>query len=154
MNYIVQSISGEIRLVSGPNGYVQESTLETSILLSIFSDARASAEEIPEGESGARGWWGDQIAEVEGDEWGSKLWTLDRSVITNETLAKAEMFITESLQWMIQDAVASSISVALESSETNINEICGTISITRPSGTSLRYGLQWDEQEAKLRRAA
>jgi len=83
--------------------------LQTAILVSLFSDKRIDQDEVEEGISDRRGWWGDEFPDVEGDEIGSKLWLLDRSKIIQETLNRAQEYAADALQWMLTDGVASKI---------------------------------------------
>lgn len=105
-----------------PNEWAGESLtdLEAAVLLSLFSDRRVEAYELPAPETDRRGFWGDSVPAVEGDEWGSRLWLLDRAKIGGVTEGElagvaspelAEAYIREALQWMIDDGVCTSIEV-------------------------------------------
>lgn len=126
-----------------------EQGLETAVIISLFSDRRVTSEELPPGISSKRGWWGDLFPEREGDQIGSKVWVLSRAKNTNATVAALENLATESLQWMIEDGVASAISVSAELSEDSIYESKLTVEITRPSGETDRFGVIWDQQQIK-----
>jgi phage gp46-like protein len=79
---------GDVALGSG---------LQESVLCSLFSDGRATTEEIAaERESDPRGWW----AEDDGDRYGSKLWLLSHGKLTVETLRKIEDYSRQALAWM------------------------------------------------------
>ena len=80
-----------------------------AIMISLFTDARATDEEFEEisnWESSKRGYWADQL---EGTNSGSKLWLLKRSPRDNETLEKAEIYSKEALEWMIKDNLVKQI---------------------------------------------
>ena len=87
-----------------------DNTLETAIIVSLFSDARVRDDELPEGHTWRRGFWGSQLDD-EPDNFGSKLWTLRRSKATQENLVKARAFCREALRWMIRDGVAIEVDV-------------------------------------------
>ena len=62
----------------------------------------------------AHQWWGDLVTDIDDDEIGSKLWLLSRASTTEENIANAEFYVTECLQWMIDDGVAQDIEVTVE----------------------------------------
>lgn len=119
--------------------------LETSVIISLFSNRRVSEGELPVGIDGKEGWWGDMFAEIEGDQIGSKLWLVDRGKTEAVTLAAMENHIAESLEWMIDDGVAASVTVLAEF-DSKFSAIA-SIAITRPTGETDRFGLNWDAQE-------
>jgi len=90
----------------------KEEGLRSAVIVSLFTDRRADADdEIPDGTNDRRGTWSDAFAETPGDIQGSKLWLLDRSKATQQTLDRAKDYATEALQWFISDGVASSLQV-------------------------------------------
>jgi hypothetical protein len=57
-----------------------EDTLQTAVIISLFSDRRAGPDDaMPAGETDRRGWVGDEFAtsdfDARADSWGSLLWT-------------------------------------------------------------------------------
>ena len=96
--------------------------LETAVWISLFTDRRAAPDdELPDPNStNKRGWWGDKVSpDIEGDEIGSKLWLLERSKTTDETLIDAERHVQDCLQWMLDDLVAKEINVTTERMQLN-----------------------------------
>lgn len=86
--------------------------LETAVLLSLFTDATATAEEMAAaGVSVRRGWWADAYA---GDVAGSKLWLLTREKALSEVVERARGYATEALQWLVDDGVVESVAVDAE----------------------------------------
>lgn len=84
--------------------------LETSVLISLFTDRRAEASDrIPDGTTDRRGWWGDAGSTY---PIGSRLWLLSRAKQVSKTLTDAQGYCTEALQWMIDDGVVASVSAA------------------------------------------
>ena len=70
------------------NGLVEDDTLATSIIISLFTDARARPSDIlPNGDTDRRGWVGDALSETEGDRIGSRLWLLRRAKETKKPAA-------------------------------------------------------------------
>lgn len=89
--------------------------LETAVLISLFSDRRAEADDaIPGGSGDRRGWWGDGWSETEGDRIGSRLWLLAREKELPSVLRRAEEYAEEALHWLIDDGVARSVQVTAE----------------------------------------
>lgn len=122
--------------------------LMTAVVLSLFTDRRAeNDDESPSGKADdRRGWWADQFAEIEGDRFGSRLWLLDRSKNTNETLRRADEYIREALNWMLEDKVAASIDVQVEAVVPMLEIAIG---LQRPGGdrVSFRFAHTWDHLE-------
>lgn len=79
-----------------------EAALETAVIISLFTDKRVDGE---------RGFFGDSL---ENDSWGSKIWTLQREKLTDQTKKKLEDYAKESLQWLIDDKIAKKITVESE----------------------------------------
>lgn len=91
--------------------FTADDGLETSLIVSLLSDARADESQVPQPES-RRGWIGDLVATVPGYLFGSLLWLLDQERLTSDTLAEAENNARAALDWMIEDGLAESIDVA------------------------------------------
>ncbi len=89
-----------------------DTDLETAILISLFTDRVANPDDvIPDGSSDPRGWWGDLDEDY---AIGSRLWLLSRAKQTPETLAHAQDYISEALQWLIDDDVVAHFDIATE----------------------------------------
>ena len=86
--------------------------LQTSILISLFSDRRARADDVLPGEGGdRRGWWADAYPQIEGDQIGSRLWLLSREKEIAETLRRAKEYADEALAWLVIDGIAARVEV-------------------------------------------
>lgn len=121
--------------------------LNAAVVVSLFCDARADSDEIPEGED-PRGWWADHFAENSGDQTGSKLWLLGREKQIPEVLARAQEYAQEALAWLVDDGVASGVTVDASFPQMGALELA--VSITRPrSGASFerRYQYVWESYE-------
>lgn len=121
--------------------------LETAVIISLFTDKRVTDDELPAGEESKRGWWGDAFPEIDQDKIGSKLWLLQRSKRTTETLRKWEDYSKEALQWLIEDGVADSIEVTATYNENF--QLEAELSIKKPKGRTSRFQVLWDKQELK-----
>ncbi len=133
---------GDIKFTGGD--LVRELGLQTSVLMSLYTDRRAENDnELPDPLSNdRRGWWGDQInIDFEDDKIGSRLWLLERSKTTEQTLADAKFFIEECLQWMINDEVVQTIDVEVErqNRQDGTATLAGKISIQQTDGIEKAY---------------
>ena len=101
------------------NDFATDDGFGTAVLISWFSDQRASDDDIiPNADADfvdKRGWWGDLVDPVAvGDKIGSKLWLLERSKTTPENMARAVEYGTQALEWMKIDGIAKEITVTAE----------------------------------------
>ncbi|CCU70945.1 phage GP46 family protein [Thalassolituus oleivorans] len=104
--------SNNQRLDVAPRQNTQLTKLTTAIAISLFTDASVNTDELPDGEKN-RGYWGDMYL-PSGQSLGSKLWLLNRSKITTETINKARDYITEATQWMIDGSDLLAIEITVE----------------------------------------
>lgn len=105
----------DIQILAGD--VAPEEGLDTAVWLSIFTDARArDDDELPadpgQGFRDRRGWWGDSYPDVAGDVFGSRLWLLERSKATQQTLTRAVQYAREALVWLKQDGIAEDVAVS------------------------------------------
>lgn len=118
--------------------------LETAVILSLFSDARAlEADPLPMGQTDRRGWWADAYPAADGDRFGSRLWLLRASKQLQQSLNDARLYAEESLAWLVEDGAARKVEV-----ETFIprDEVMGMIvRIYRPDGSvmPIRFETLW-----------
>lgn len=114
--------------------------LQTAVLISLFSDRIALADDItPDGTADRRGWWADDAALPIG----SRLWLLERAKLTTDTLQAARDYITEALQWLIDAGAVDRIEVLTE--RTRAGLLGAQVTVYRPDGTwqELRYAWAW-----------
>lgn len=109
--------------------------LATAVLISLFTDRRATADDLVPDETGdRRGWWPDNTA-------GSRLWLLERAKETRETLLRAKGYATEALQWLIDDGVAAKVEVFVE--WTRRTMLGMEVVIHKTDGTKVPVKFQW-----------
>lgn len=125
--------------------------LETAVIISLFTDRRATPEQIPTDypQDDLRGYWGDIAQALASDQTGSLLWLLAREKQLPQTLSRAQQYCREALAWMIEDKVATRIEVAASFHARGVMLL--VIDIYRPSGTSVRYryNYEWSAQAGK-----
>ena len=135
--------SQEIDIVPNGPDLAMDHTLETAVLISLFSNRRAESDDIlPDPTMDRQGWWGDEFSSVDGDLTGSRFWLLTAAKQTQETLLKYEEYAQEALQWMLDDSVASDIQIQAEYQRQNVLALA--IQIYRGSQVSQQYQFLWD----------
>ena len=137
-----------IGLTSDGSQLERDDGLETAVLISLFTDSRLSEAELPDGAISKRGWWGDSFLENEGDKIGSRLWAfLDRSKLDSATAAALQVRAKQSLEWMIEDGVAETVTVE---STRDSEGITLMVKIKRPNEKAPSvYSVFWDGQSIK-----
>lgn len=123
--------------------------LETSALISLFSNKRVSLEQLPIGETDQMGWWADLLSEPLDDEIGSRLWILERTgKVLPATAVEMESMLAEAFKWMLDDGIAAQVIVNAE--RNGLNEIRGEVEIRKPDGDNIPFKFVWDGQRLKL----
>ena len=104
--------TGDICVVGQDLGV--DETLQTAVLLSLFTDRRVDAGRAAGRRDVAAGGGGGDLLAEEPEQSGSKLWLLRRATATQETLVKAQDYAREALAWMVADGVATGVDVTTE----------------------------------------
>ncbi len=135
---------GLFDLAMNGSDLAQGNDLLSAVLLSLFTNRLAEPDDVlPDSTQDRQGWWGDDFAAVEGDLIGSRLWLLCREKQTNETLVQAQEYVTEALQWLIDDGVVASINCNVTFPRMNWLGI--QIQFIHSDGTSSQYEFLWDQ---------
>jgi phage gp46-like protein len=139
-----------------PPGLETDRDLESSVILSLFTDGLARADDvIPDGSDDRRGWWGDtgpvgdQPEPPEGPM-GSRLWLLSREKATESTRVRAMQYAADALAWMTADGVAARVDVRaewLDRAGFPPGTLGMLIRILRQDGTvyDARYAWAWEQ---------
>lgn len=147
LQWNASQLAADVAVVA--NDLVRDDGLETAVLLSLFLDRRAEdGDELPDGETDRRGWWGDALPVVDGDRIGSRLWMLARAKPTRATLDRAQEYASEALQWLLDDQVAEAVDVAAE--YTPEGWLALLVEVRRPDGTdpaAFRFDGAWRAME-------
>jgi phage gp46-like protein len=112
--------------------------LETALLVSLFTDRRAHADDVlPDYGNDRRGWWGDSYADIEGDLIGSRLWLLERERDLADVPLRAKLYLAEAVQWLIDDGVVDQVDVQAERSQPGM--LAYAVIVNRPNAPPRRY---------------
>lgn len=111
--------------------------LDTAVYISAFSDQLARTDDTYDGDD-RRGWWGD-----EGEDYGigSRLWLIYRERLSRETAENAKTYLRESLQWMIDDLIASDVVVNYRIVYPSALYLYAVI--TQPDGSKRSFEFDW-----------
>lgn len=112
--------------------------LTRAVVISLFTWRRAESDDDVDN---PMGWWGDTWPTVQNDRIGSRLYLLRRSKLTNQTPIKAREYITQALQWMTDDGVASRIDVVAQ--RTGIDVLSAGVTIFQRDGN--RHNITFDD---------
>lgn len=132
--------------------YAEDGGLETAVWLSLFLDRRAAADDpLPPG-SDPRGAWSDSLATTP-DPQGSRLWLLERAMLTEETATRARGYVLEALAWLVADGVVAAVDCVPEILDAHTLKL--TVEISRAArGEVERFAYVWDLVDQVIRRAA
>lgn len=117
-----------------------DSALTTAIILSLLTDRTAQASEMDAG-GDRRGWWADAYA-ADGDEFGSRLWLLEREKQTAATLARAKAYVAEALQWLVDDGFATAVDVVVFAPQRGW--LVAQVAL-QLDGNARRYRFEWSD---------
>lgn len=126
--------------MDGPD-LLKDDTLATPVIVSLFSDRLAQADDqIPDGTGDRRGWWGDYPLDDPGDVSqpdyiGSRLWLLSRAKASAQTQAAAQGYANECLAWMVEDGAAASVNFSATWKAIGVLALNGVIARLQPNGT-------------------
>lgn len=120
-----------------------ENSLQTAIILSLFTDRLAESDDtIPDESQDRRGWWADTLSGETNDKIGSRLWLLSREKQTTNVLRRAEEYAYEALGWLIEDGIASSVTVTATNPRRGWLKL--DIAIDKPDGDSVNFDYLWE----------
>lgn len=132
------------------NDLDRDAGLETALLVSLFTDRRATLEQVRAAgmdESDLRGWWGD---EGEEEPIGSHVWLLGRAKVTPETMTQFREYALQAWEWLIQDGAAEAIDAVVERADLEAIRI--TVTVKRPraaENVNFRWYYNWQAQQVR-----
>ncbi|MDB1109702.1 phage GP46 family protein [Pseudomonas extremaustralis] len=139
LSYDADAKCFDLAIVNGD--LAPDATLETAVLLSLYTDRRALDEDVlPDGGSDRRGWWFDAytVRPI-----GSRLWLISREKDVDQVLRRAEQYAREALTWVIEDGIASAVDVEAIHARRGVMQLI--VGIQRIDGSVLegRYDYVW-----------
>ena len=113
-----------------------ESGLKSAVIVALFSHARADdADAVPGAPDDRRGWWGDMVADIEGDVTGSKRWLYYREKATEATARLIREADRAALQFLIDQRVVSGVTgITIETEWRPHGVLYERIELLRPTG--------------------
>jgi phage gp46-like protein len=137
----------DIKVITGNTDVARDPGLETAVAIALFTDCRADDDdELPFDADGRGGWFGEAVL---GQKFGSKLWLLRRSNLTQETLNRAKIYIEEALdRHIIAENVAGSYDVTVTKAD-NRMKISVTIRALDDASHLYEYHVNWQSQTGR-----
>lgn len=141
----------KLALIPGPDGQLPtfdlaiengglalDDGLETALIVSLFTDRRASDDDVlPDPSGGKRGWWGDTYADIDGDQIGSRRWLLERERDLPDTYKRMQIYLAEGCEWLTADGVAGRVDVAAERLRPGVMEY--SVMVKRPDAAPRQF---------------
>jgi phage gp46-like protein len=132
-----------------------EDTLQTAVILSLFSDRRATVDDkLPMNETDRRGWVGDEFTfrdfDARPDPWGSRLWICYGGKVSADLLEKARFAAEESLDWLVRDGIASRVDVAAQWVGDRLDRLAVRPTIYKPDQVRPVYDVLWGTSIRRL----
>jgi len=134
---LTQTPSGKFDIAVNSYDAEHDDGLRTSVILSLFVDTRAHADDVLDDDD-KRGYWASPTL-------GSRLWLLRRRKQIPDVLRAAQDYATEALQWLIDDGVAKD--VLAEASWLRRGVLLLRIGIIKANGGQANYQFEqiWEQ---------
>ncbi|HDL6963326.1 TPA: phage GP46 family protein [Yersinia enterocolitica] len=118
------------------NGQQQSASTPTdpltrAVIISLFTWRRADPDDDAER---PMGWWGDTYPTIQNDRIGSRLYLLQRTTLTNNTVELARGYLEQALAWLKDDGIVSRIAINVQRRGTEI--LTAEITLYRNDGNS------------------
>jgi len=129
--------------------FTDSELLSTAVFISLFTRRLADEDDVlPDPRGHREGWWADDHTEHAGDKYGSRLWLLDRSTLSQDNLNKAKIYAEEALAWMVEDGIATSIVATAERMGSTAMKL--TIDVEKPTQPATRWQGVWEAHLEQL----
>jgi len=129
---------------------LREGGLESAVIMSLFTDRRAKEDDTLDDKNDLRGWWADRLdVDANDDKIGSRIWLLERSKTTNQTIVKLKEYILEALDWMVEDGVAMKVDAEVErQGDPGNDRLAFSVTIYKIDGNNETYKFDdlWNNQ--------
>lgn len=123
---MILMVNGQQQSVSTPTD-----NLTRAVIISLFTWRRADPDDDSEQ---PMGWWGDSYPTIQNDRIGSRLYLLQRTTLTNNTVELARGYLEQALAWLKDDGVVSRITINVQRRGTEI--LTAEITLYRNDGNS------------------
>jgi phage gp46-like protein len=125
-----------------------EDTLQTAVILSLFTDRRAGRDDVlPLNQTDRRGWVGDEFMgggfDAGTDAWGSGLWLLYSGKVIGDVLPLAQLYARESLAWMLRAGIVDRIDVDALWAGERADRLAVRPKLYKPSQVQPVYDVLW-----------
>lgn len=116
--------------------------LVNAVGICIFTDRRSNSDDIVPNQ---KGYAGDALNGENELPLGSKLWMLLRGKSLPSVLIDAEKFVTESLQWLLDDGIAKELNPVASYENGNKELLRVDLEIVRLTGEKLKFSYVWEQ---------
>lgn len=132
-----------------------EDTLQTAIILSLFTDGRAGRDDkLPLNETDRRGWVGEEFlsggVDATTDPWGSRLWLCYSGKVSGSVLEAARFAAQQALEWLVRDGVAERVLVTAEWVGVGQDRLAVRPAIYKPGQVRPVYDVLWGTSIKRL----
>lgn len=139
-----QSGEGDLKIENGQ--FVVADDLNTLVLTSEFSDARAEPEDpVDPLNPETRGFWGETLMAINDRRWGCKYWLYRRSILNTETVNGIDDAGKACVQHLRDNGIVDTI--AVETERQGIDRVAQQITFTEPGDqepTRVTFRNLWD----------
>lgn len=136
--------AGDLILKDGQ--LVVEDDLNTLVLTSEFSDARAEADDpVDPLNPQVQGYWAEVLMAINGRRWGSKYWLYRRQILNDDVANALDDTARECTQHLRDNGIVETITV--ETEKQNGNRVAQQITYTEPGDeepTRITFRNLWD----------
>jgi phage gp46-like protein len=141
LRFVIKPLAREGDLSRSADGsLLTDDGIETVVMVSLFTDARATSDDGIGANEDLGGWWFDAYSDTPGENTGSKLWTLRNSTLSDETIRKLKTYCDEALAWMVEANAATSADTVV----TRIEDGASCVTTIYRPGDNTPYVLNWE----------
>lgn len=125
--------------LNGPD-LLTDNSIETAVVISLFTDRRAQPSDlIPDGTTDRRGWWADSFRRR---PIGSRLWLLNREKTVQAVVERTKAYADEALAWLKPAGLVKSVTCA--AFRVGRDRLQLSVSLVMPDGEHRRLAFEAD----------
>jgi phage gp46-like protein len=143
LRLVLDPANGEGNLSQESDGsLVDDDGLETVVTVSLFTDAQASEDLLPEGED-RRGYWADKFDDEDSVlSIGSLIWTVtEYETLTAASLGKIQQYAQDALAWMVDERAADRVECSCVRNGDDGADL--VVKVYKPNQTNTPYVQTW-----------